>query len=83
MMTETNLSLGMDLTGGRSSSDYKDSERSTETELSALRDVAKRMKRDLIMCKQFLEQLNEKGIVFSYAERTAASLLIEKIKRYE
>lgn len=52
-------------------------------ELGALREVAKEQKRTLLACKQFLEQLREKGLTLSFTERTAASLLLESIKRFE
>lgn len=54
-----------------------------KTELAALREVAKEQKRTLLACKQFLEQLREKGLTLSFTERTATGLLLESIKRFE
>lgn len=51
-------------------------------ELEALRYVAKEQKKTLFACKQFFEQLQEKGLTLSFTERTATSLLIEQIKRF-
>ena len=54
-----------------------------KNEIDALRFVAREQKKVLLACKQFFEQLQEKGIALSFTERTATSLLIEKIKGLE
>ena len=73
----------MNKTGGRYKSDCHDLNTSRDNELAGLRHTAKEQKRTLLACKKFLEQLQEKGISLSFTERTAASLLLEQIKRFE
>lgn len=75
--------VDMNNAGGKYDSNCDDEITRTEDELVALRHVARRQKMTLLACKQFLEQLQEKGISLSFTERTAVGLLLESIKRFE
>lgn len=63
--------------------DYSNDPSQLKNELVALRTTAKNQKIVLLACKQFFEQLQEKGVTLSFTERTAVGILLEKIKGLE
>lgn len=49
--------------------------------ISEVELLAIRQRRVILTCKQFLEQLKNKGIVLTFTERTACNLILESIER--
>lgn len=80
-MTEHYSDFYMNNAGGKEKSSASDLNTQFAEELDSLRELAKKQRFVLLACKQFLDQLQEKGLTLSFTERTAAGLLLEQIKK--